>query len=141
MHRRENFTAYEVMPDDLYIYMSHYGPHFTKDLCEFAVSQMFTDNTEDKKKQSVQPYNKEQVDNILTANNVKVKRSKLYDSVYVANMCKFDYLNDSVPTEQHLARYIKNTLDDPDGAEGLMFNRWIADMKWLGIPIDWADFI
>ena len=30
---------------------------------------------------------------------------------------------------------------DPDGAEGLMFNRWIADMKWLGEPIDWSEFI
>lgn len=30
---------------------------------------------------------------------------------------------------------------DPDGAEGLMFNRWIADCKWLGIPIDWSEFI
>lgn len=141
MKRRENFTAYEVLPEDLYIYMSHYGPHFTKELCEFAVKQMFVDNTEDNKKQNIKPYTKEQVDNILNTYSVKVKYSKLYDSVYVANMCKFDYLNDSVPNEQYLAKYIKNTLDDPDGAEGLVFNRWIADMKWLGIPIDWSEFV
>ena len=30
---------------------------------------------------------------------------------------------------------------DPDGAEGLVFNRWIADMKWLGIPIPWDEFL
>lgn len=141
MKRKENFTAYEVLPEDLYIYMSHYGPHFTKELCEFAVKQMFVDNTEDNKKQNIKPYTKEQVDNILNTYSVKVKYSKLYDSVYVANMCKFDYLNDSVPNEQYLAKYIKNTLDDPDGAEGLVFNRWIADMKWLGIPIDWSEFV
>lgn len=37
----------------------------------------------------------------------------------------------------------------PDAARGaassidpnLMFNRWIADMKWLGEPIDWSEFI
>lgn len=40
-----------------------------------------------------------------------------------------------------LAKHIKATLDDPDGLEGLIFNRWIADMKWVGIPIPWEEFI
>lgn len=133
---RENFTAYETMPEDLAIYMSHNGPHFNKYACKFAVSQMYKDENEEFK-----PYTKEQVKNILQAYNVKVKNDKLYDTVYVANMCKADYLDDSVPTEEHLAKYIKNTLDDPDGCEGLTFNRWIADMKWLGIPIPWDEFI
>lgn len=140
MKRRENFTAYEILPDDLYTYMSHYGPHFTKELCDFAVSQMFADDEDDKKK-NITPYTKEQVDNLLKSYNIKVKYGKLYDTVYVANMCKFDYLGSSIPNEQYLAKYIKDTLDDPDGAEGLMFNRWIADMKWLGEPIDWSEFI
>ena len=52
-----------------------------------------------------------------------------------------DYLNSSIANEQMLAKFIKDTLDDPDGAEGLIFNRWIADMKWLGIPIPWDEFI
>ena len=135
MHR-ENFTAYETMPEDLAIYMSHNGPHFNKYACKFAVSQMYKDENEEFK-----PYTKEQVKNILQAYNIKVKNDILYDTVYVANMCKADYLDDSVPTEEHLAKYIKNTLDDPDGCEGLTFNRWIADMKWLGIPIPWDEFI
>ena len=135
MHR-ENFTAYETMPEDLAIYMSHNGPHFNKYACKFAVSQMYKDENEEFK-----PYTKEQVKNILQAYNIKVKIDILYDTVYVANMCKADYLDDSVPTEEHLAKYIKNTLDDPDGCEGLTFNRWIADMKWLGIPIPWDEFI
>ena len=133
---RENFTAYETMPEDLAIYMSHNGPHFNKYACKFAVSQMYKDENE-----KFKPYTKEQVKNILQAYNVTVKNDKLYDTVYVANMCKADYLDDSVPTEEHLAKYIKDTLDDPDGCEGLTFNRWIADMKWLGIPIPWDEFI
>ena len=31
--------------------------------------------------------------------------------------------------------------EDPDGCEGFVFNRWIADMKWLGIAIPWNDFL
>lgn len=136
MSRRENFTAYEVMPEDLAIYMSHNGPHFNKACCEFAVKQMFINEDEE-----FTPFNKQQVDGFLQSYGVKVKNNKLYDAVYVANMCKADYFGDSVPTEQHLAKYIKNTLDDPDGIDGLTFNRWIADMKWLGIPIPWDEFI
>ena len=136
MSRRENFTAYEVMPEDLSIYMSHNGPHFNKECCEFAVAQMYIDEDED-----FTPYTKDEVNTIIKRNNIKIKNNKLYDATYVANMCKADYLGDSVPTEEHLAKYIKNTLDDPDGEEGLTFNRWIGDMKWLGIPIPWDDFI
>ncbi len=136
MSRRENFTAYEIMPEDLSIYMSHNGPHFNKECCEFAVSQRYKDDDEE-----FTPFTKEQVDKILKDHNVKVKHNKLYDATYVANMCKADYLEDSVPTEEHLAKFIKNTLDDPDGEEGLVFNRWIGDMKWLGIPIPWEEFL
>lgn len=136
MYKRENFTAYETMPEDLAIYMSHNGPHFNKACCEFAVAQMYTDEDEE-----FTPFTKEQVNGFLQSYNIKVKNNKLYDAVYVANMCKADYLGDSVPNEEHLAKYIKNTLDDPDGFEGLTFNRWIADMKWVGIPIPWDEFI
>ena len=138
MHRRENFTAYETMPEDLAIYMSQNGPHFNKKACDFAVDQMFTDEDED---EEFTPFTKDQVNGFLQSYGIKIKNNKLYDSVYVANMCKADYLGDSVPTEEHLAKFIKNTLDDPDGMEGLTFNRWIADMKWVGIPIPWDEFI
>lgn len=136
MHNRENLTAYEIMPEDLAIYLSHYGPHFNRKCCEFAISQMYKDDNEEFK-----PYEKGEVEEFLRAYGVKVKYAQLEDITYVANMCKADYLKGSVPTEQHLAMYIHETLDDPDGCEGLVFNRWIADMKWLGIAIPWSDFI
>ena len=140
MHNRENLTAYEIMPEDLAIYLSHNGPHFNKKCCEFAISQMF--KTDDKgKEQKIVPYDKGKVEEILRAYNIKVKYAQLEDITYVANMCQADYFKGSVPDEQHLAMYVKETLDDPDGCEGLVFNRWIGDMKWLGIAIPWDDFV
>lgn len=136
MHKRENLTSYEVMPEDLAIYLSHYGPHFNKKCCDFAVSQMYKNEGEEFK-----PYSKQEVEDILKSYGIKVKYAQLEDITYVANMCKADYLNGSVPTEQHLAMYVKETLDDPDGCEGLMFNRWINDMRWLGVAIPWYDFV
>ena len=136
MHNRENLTAYETMPEDLAIYLSHNGPHFNKKCCEFAVSQMYKDENEEFK-----PIEKGEIEEYLRAYGIKVKYAQLEDITYVANMCKADYLKGSVPTEQHLAMYVKETLDDPDGCEGLVFNRWISDMKWLGIAIPWDDFL
>lgn len=112
------------------------GPHFNKKCCDFAVSQMYKDEDEEFK-----PFEKGEVEELLRAYGVKVKYAQLEDTTYVANMCKADYFEGSVPTKQHVAMYIKETLDDPDGCEGLVFNRWIGDMKWLGIAIPWYDFI
>lgn len=136
MHSRENFTAYETMPEDLAIYLSHNGPHFNKAACDFAVSQMYKDDED-----YITPMTKEEVNYLLKNYKVNIKNNKLYDSVYVANMCKADYFGSSVINDEGLAKFIKDTLDDPDGMEGVTFNRWIADMKWLGIPIPWDEFL
>lgn len=56
-------------------------------------------------------------------------------------MCKADFLGESVPDEKHLAKYVKNVIDDVDGYDGLVFNRWYADMCKKGISIDWADLV
>lgn len=90
---------------------------------------------------SIKEMKKEEVDRLLTTYNIKVKNAKLYDTVYVANMIMADYYGISILTKDQLAKHIKATLDDPDGLEGLIFNRWIADMKWVGIPIPWEEFI
>lgn len=45
-----------------------------------------------------------------------------------------------MPDEHHLALYVKNVIDDVDGYDGLVFNRWYADMAYKGIAIDW-DYV
>lgn len=117
-------------------YLKQYGHHFTKKLCDFAVSLMETDKGE------FIPFTKQEVEERLTSTGTKLEYNKLHDYVYVANMCKADFLGDSVPDDnEHLCKYIKNVIDDPDGYDGQVFNRWISDMEGMRIPIDWSDFI
>lgn len=78
---------------------------------------------------------------MLQNNNIQVKNTYLYDTVFVANMCKADYLGSSIQSEALLARYIKDVLDDPDGYEGIAFNRWYADTCRLGVIIDWEEMM
>ena len=113
-----------------------YGHHFTKKLCDFAVSLM------EDEQGSIQPITKEELDDKFKRQNMELKYNKLYDAVYVANMCKADFLNKAVPNDDlHLCWFVKGVIDDPDGYDGQPFNRWLSDIKGMGISIDWSDFI
>lgn len=137
-HRK--MSSYDEIPEGMKAYINNYGCHFNKKLCEEAVNGMYR-ISEDGDEEAIKPYSKEQVDSLLKAYNVKVQRNKLYDSVYVANMCKADYLGRSVPDERCLALFIKDTLDDPDAEEGFLFNRWYADRMFMNNPIEWEDML
>ena len=100
---------------------------------------MYTEVDGEEKK--LKPYTKEQVDKLLESYNIKVHRAKLYDTVYVANMCANDYLGKSVPDEKHLAMFIQDMIDDPDAEEGFVFNRWYADTMFMNDPVDWEDML
>ena len=81
---------------------------------------------------------------IVIPNNFIVLRgikNDLYDYVFVANMCKADYLGSSVPDETHLAKFVKDYCDDPDGYEELPMTRFYADTIGKGIPIIWEDML
>ena len=137
--KRTNLTQYEEYPKAMLIYMRNYGPHFNRKLFEFAVSKMYKEENGEEVK--LTPYTKEEVDNILELNGVRVKRNQLYDAAYVANMCKADFLGSSIKDERHLALYIKDVIDDVDAEDGLVFNRWYADMSYIGIAIDWEEML
>ena len=130
--------GYDEIPEGMDRYLNMYGSHFNKKLCEEATSRMYT--KVGAKIEYITPYTKEEVDSMLEAYGIKLKRKKLYDHVYVANMVKADFLGKSIPDEQHLIQYIKDVIDDEDGYDGLVFNRWLADMARKGEPIDWDDF-
>lgn len=117
-------------------YQHLYGPHFTKELCKFAVSLMEDQNG------PIKMITKEELEQKLNAQGIKLEYNKLYDFVYVANMCKADFLGKAVPNDDaHLCLFIKGVIDDPDGYDGQIFNRWLSDIKGMKIPVDWSEFV
>lgn len=136
---RTNMTQYDEYPREMLVYLRNYGPHFNKRLFEFAVSNMTT--RVNGKEVSLKPLSKEDVESILVAYNVHVENGQLYDCAYVANMCKSDFLGSSIIDDRHLALYVKDVIDDVDAPDGLVFNRWYADMSYCGIAINWEDMI
>lgn len=136
---RTDLTQYDIKPEYMVNYLRYYGPHFNEKLIEFAVSKMY--KREEGAKVKLVPYTKRQVEEILKAYKIELKNDQLYDSVFVANMAKADYWGSSITDEMHLAKYIKDVIDDVDGYDGIVFNRWYADMCKKGIVIDWKEMI
>ena len=123
---------YDDRPDSMKRYLKYYGEHFNKKLCQFAVEKM---------KHGKMPVGKEKIDEILQKHNIKLDHNELEDYVYVYNMGNNDYMGSSITDEKHLAMYVKDVIDDEDGYNGIVFNRWYADMVFQGIPIEWDDML
>lgn len=126
---------YDEFPKCMRKYLQHYGWHFNKELCEFAVSGMI------KGDKHIEPITKEFVDKLLSKYDIELTHNVGWDYVFVANMCKADYYHSSIDDEHHFALYIKDTIDDEDAAEGTTMRRWYATMVGNGIIIDWSEFV
>lgn len=131
--------SYDEIPEGMKRYLNNYGCHFNKKLCEEAVGRMYVEVNG--REERLQPYTKEQVEKMLESYGINIKRNKMFDAVYVANMCKADFLGKSIPTEEHLALYVKDVLDDVDARDGYVFNRFYADCMFMDNPIDWEDML
>jgi hypothetical protein len=129
---RKSLDYYDERPESMVRYLKYYGQHFNKKLCDFAVSKM---------KHGKTPISKAMVEEILNKHGVILNNNELYDHVYVYNMGNNDFLGSSIPDEKHLALYVKDVIDDKDGYDGIVFNRWYADTVTTGIPIEWNDML
>lgn len=120
-------------------YLRHYGMHFNKKLFTYATECMRKANS--LKGKVVKSVTKEEVDNMLRAKNITIKNDIMHDVAYVANMCYADFYGSSIEDDAHVCKYIKDVIDDIDGYEGIVFNRWYADMCRKGMPIDWEEML
>lgn len=132
---RLSLDIYDTRPEAMTAYLRYYGWHFNRKMFDFAVSKMYKNNV------PIQPLQKDRIDTLLKSQNIVLKNNQLYDYVYVANMCKADFMGSSIVDEEHLAKYIRDVIDDEDAYDGIIFNRWYADMCKKGIPINWEEMI
>lgn len=124
MYQKE-MGSYDEIPEGMKRYLNNYGCHFNKKLYQEAVSRMY--KKKDGIKEELTPYTKEWVEALLKNYNITLNRGKMYDAAYVASMCKADFLGSSIVSEEHMAKYIKDVIDDADAVDGYVFNRWYAD--------------
>lgn len=136
---KQALDIYDDMPMDMKRYLRHNGWHFNKKACDFAVKLIRKENPSTKKIEKIEPYSKEQVDELLKKHSITLDNNSGYDYVFVANMGKADYLKSSIPDEQHLALYVKDVIDDIDAGDGVTMRRWYATMVANGELVEWDE--
>lgn len=133
--------VWDDMPKDMRRYISEYGWNFSKRAYEYAASLMRKYNSATGKLEKVEPFTKDQVDEMLTKNGVKIENNVMYNYVYIATMAKADFYKSSLQDEKSLCLFIKDYIDDVDASTETAFRRWEATMRGNGTPIDWSDLV
>ena len=128
---------YDITPKGMDAYLSSHGRHFSKPMLEWAVFMM-----RDRKGAKLTAPEKKRVDETMKSYGIELKRDEgFYDPVYVWCMAKADYLGSSVSDETHLALFVKDYIDDPDGNPTRAFDEFYINCIAKGVDIPWEDMI
>lgn len=134
-----NFLMCDI-PEDMRTYLSYYGMNFSKKLYEFAVDNMRRESA-DGKLERVKPMMVDELKSLLSKYKIDIENNDLYNAMYLAAMVKADYWGSSIEDDEHLAKYIEDTLCDVDAAEGQVFARYLADCSVKGCIIHWNEML
>lgn len=138
---RQSLDIWDEFPPEAKTYFKNFGWHFNKKACEDAVKHLKRKNPATGKSEPIEPKGKEDVEQILAKNGVRLEHNTLYDFVWVYNMLMSDNWKSSIEDEAHLCKAVKDMIDDVDHNDGFIFNRWVSDRLFDGIPIDWAGIL
>ena len=133
----DRLDYYDIMPKGMGAYLASHGHHFSKPMLEWAVGMM-----RDKRGEKMQMVAKENVDEMLKSYGIEIKNNKgFYDATYVWNMAKSDYLGSSIMDDAHLAKYVRDYMDDIDGNKTRAFDEFYMNSIAKGIDFPWEDLI
>ena len=135
----QRLDTYDNLPSGMREYLAAYGWHFSKKMCEWAISRMKVEKNG--KPEKLEAMKRDEVEELLKKLAVKLENDKGYDAVYVANMAKNDFYKSSIPDEAHLAMFVKDYIDDVDAYPGMPFTRFYADCIGSGTPIMWEQML
>lgn len=117
-------------------YIKKNGQHFTDALAEYASKMMENANGQ------AHSWTTSQVKKAMESLGLTIPNNVTYgDAAYLANMYYADLFPDPLKDEASCLKAAYKIANDPDGYEGLIFNRWLADMVGKEVKIDWTKFI
>lgn len=131
-------NTYVYYSEEEEIYNSKYKCHFNKKLAEWAISKMEMENSSGDivplKKKTIDEY-----DEFLKENKVNIQDESYYDGYYLWHMAMADY-PESLEDDKHRAKFVEETINDPDGCPTSVLACFVAKMDKMGIPIYWERF-
>ena len=141
MGHETRLDANYKFPSGMQEYLDTYGWHFSKKMCEWAVSKMKRKNPQTQKEEPLEYMDKDETEEFLKKYNVVLDNVKGYDHVYILAMVRSDFFKSAITDEQHLALYVKDFFGDTDGYPTMAFTRFYADCIGSGTPIQFDDML
>lgn len=129
----------DTFPSGMEEYLDMYGWHFSKKLCEWAISRMRKKNVRTGSEDKIPMTKKDELEDLLKRYGIDTAKFKGYDAVYVYHMARADYYGSSITDEQHLVSFVKDYLCDHDGYDEVAMTRFFADCIGKGEMPDWED--
>lgn len=126
----------EFWNNDYYqTYKMHHGMHFSNRLAEYSSSKMINANN------THHMWTCKDVEEAFSALGFKLPEKYTWgDATYAANMIYSDYAQ-LLKVDTDAVKMAYALLTDPDGYEGMIFNRYTADIMEKGECIPWKDLI
>ncbi len=118
------------------IYEDSYHGQFSKNLAEWAISNMKLKDPATKQIRPIRAKTVDEVMDILKRNNVQIPEEYMYTALYLWHMSVADYPK-TCKTDQDRANFVEETLMDPDGTPENVLDCFVAKMCNAGIPIYW----
>lgn len=134
---RKRLDARDVFPSGMEEYLSMYGWHFSKKLCEHACSRMKLRASGEK----LDMVEKSRVDETMRRYNVDISKFLGYDHVYLYNWAMSKFYGSSVNSDEQLAFLVRDYLSDDEGYDEIAMTQYYADCIGKGDPIPWEDVI
>ena len=144
MKEKASLEMYDLSecPRDMKAYLRAYGFHFSKKCVKEAIKGLKRKNPQTGKEEPLTDIkDKEEIENILAKHGIKLENDCLYDAVWAYHMLMSDFWKSAIEDEAHLAKAVKDVIDDPDQPEGFLWNRWNEDRRFAGKPIEWSDLL
>ena len=128
-------TQKDCATNNLEVYFTKYGKHFSPKLLEYALSKL------ENKDQTNHRFTCQQIKDSIIRLNYKIpSTSTIEDITYTANMAYADFVPDLI-TEDECIEYAMLVANDVDGYEGIQFYRWISDQIGKGKIADLVNYM
>lgn len=121
-------------------YMDAHHGQFSKKLAEWAISGMEVKDEKSGEMKESPHHSIEEMESVLRSNGVKVKEAEIYTAWYLYNMTFADY-QEALESDKSRAKFVAETLHDPDCKPEAVLACFRAKMDVKGVPIHWERMI
>lgn len=126
----ESRAAYEDM----------YHGLFSRKLAEWAVGKMEIKDTATRQMKPIVATPIDEVQSSLKEYGIDLPEEFIYTAYYLYNMAIADYPK-TLQTDEQKARFVEETICDPDGMPENVLDCFVVKMCNAGVPIYWERFL